>query len=99
MTPEQQNYFMQAQQQLQQAFKFYQQGQLDAALECLDKAIELNPAYVEAYGHRGVLCLQLDKTELALADLNKAVELKPDYSDAYFTVGFHSNNWSNGMQH
>lgn len=87
MTKEPQNHFMQAQQQLQQAFNFFQQGQQEAALECFNKAIELNPAYVEAYSNRAVFYLHANEPEAAAADLSKAIELKPDYSDAYFYRG------------
>lgn len=48
----------------------------ETAIPLLDKAITLDPKYVEAYCVRGTVCKYLDPS-LCLRDLNKALELRP----------------------
>ena len=52
-------------------------GNFDESLEYLNKSIQLNPNYAEAFINRGLISLtQKDKVN-ALSDLEKAHELKP----------------------
>jgi tetratricopeptide (TPR) repeat protein len=53
----------------------------------LDKAIELDPDYNEAYNSRGGMYKRLGKYEQAIADYNKAIELDPNYATAYNNRG------------
>lgn len=47
------------------------------AVEALDRAIRLNPNYLEAIYNRGVLKMGLGELEAALQDFDKVLELKP----------------------
>ena len=48
---------------------------LDAALNDLNRAIELYPSFAEAYYNRGLIYLRMGKTRLGIQDLSKAGEL------------------------
>jgi tetratricopeptide (TPR) repeat protein len=57
-------------------------------LRYLNKCIDLNPGYAEAYFNRGIIkqiCLKKD--EGGLVDYNKAIELNPNYINAYWNRG------------
>ena len=53
------------------------------AIEDLDRAVEINAEYAEAFYVRGLLQQVLGDLEAALADLSKAVELAPDQPQPY----------------
>ena len=62
-------------------------GKHKDALADYDRAIELNPDYVEAYNNRGVAKSELGRHEAAVADYDAAIELNPDYAEAYYNRG------------
>lgn len=51
------------------------------AIQCLDKAIELNPIYFLAYYNKGLILQKLNCFE-ALQCYDKAIELNPNFSEA-----------------
>ena len=55
----------------------------DAATEQLNKVIEMDDKYVEAYNVRGNCYLALKKNEEAVKDFSKAIELDPKSRGAY----------------
>jgi tetratricopeptide (TPR) repeat protein len=59
-------------------------GEYKEAIECFDKAIELNPNYAMAYSDRGIVYEKLKKYERAIEDYNKAIALDPNYVKAYW---------------
>lgn len=66
---------------------YFNQGDTFKAFQDLDKAIELNPKFFEAYTARGVTFVELGKLENAIEDFNKAISLNPQYPDAYYNRG------------
>ena len=57
------------------------------AIDAYTKAIELNPAYVEAYNNRGTVKNNRMQYQAALADLDRAIELNPALAEAYSNRG------------
>ena len=62
-------------------------GEYEKAIECFDKAIELNPNYADAYYDRGLTYYQLKRYEKAIEDYNKAIELNLSDAEAYYDRG------------
>ncbi len=58
------------------------QGQSQAALEALEKALQLNPGDDNAYAYRGNVRLAAGEKALAVADFQKSLELNPDNAGA-----------------
>lgn len=58
-----------------------------AALRCFDKALKLNPTFVDALVRKGVTLLDLDEDEEAYRCLNQAVKLSPKGFKARYNRG------------
>jgi tetratricopeptide (TPR) repeat protein len=58
-------------------------GKAEESIEHLKKAIEIYPAYAEAYNNLGVRYLKLNQMELAAEQFQKAAELDNTMSPAY----------------
>ena len=58
------------------------------AMEDLDKTIELNPEYAEAYGTRAWFFEKKGETDRAFSDVNRAIELDPGVEWGYYCRGF-----------
>jgi tetratricopeptide (TPR) repeat protein len=67
--------------------KFYDEQNYEKALDCFQKAIELNPQYAEAYKRIGNIYFALQDYEKVIKYNKKAIKYKPDYIDAYFNAG------------
>ena len=83
----------------QSAKDFYNSGKtktysdkFSAAILDFDKAIELDPNYLDAYVSRGFAYLKLKDFTLCLIDFNKAIEIAPDQGYLYDYRGFLYNN-------
>ena len=61
----------------------YEKGEYQGSLADLDRAIQLNPNFANAYKSRGTLKERLQDTQGALADYNRAIQLDPSYAIAY----------------
>jgi len=64
------------------ANNLYNQNQLYQARRYYEKAVYLNPTYVEAYFNLGVTLTRLQETARAISMWYKALELKPAFSPA-----------------
>ena len=58
------------------------------AVKTLDKAIELNPGYSDAYFHRGTAYFYQFKFDEAIKDYDKAIELEPLYMESLSNRAF-----------
>ena len=66
---------------------FAKSGEYQKAIECFDKAIDLNPNFAEAYCNRGVTYCHLKQYERAIEDYAKAIELNPNLAEPYCNRG------------
>ncbi len=68
----------------EQGHALFKKRKYEEALGYFDRAIELNPRMVRAYGLRGALYNKTGFYKKALADLNIAIEIKPKGAKLYF---------------
>jgi tetratricopeptide (TPR) repeat protein len=64
----------------------------DEALECLDKAIEIDSNYARAWAYRGDVLDELKRYDEALVSLDKAIELDENDKLAWYWRGYVLNN-------
>jgi tetratricopeptide (TPR) repeat protein len=71
---------------------------IDSAIKCYNKAIEIDPNYVKSYIGRGLAYAILCKYDEAIADYSKAIELDPNKAyfyesrgDMYYRKGRHED--------
>ncbi|HSF51526.1 MAG TPA: tetratricopeptide repeat protein [Nitrososphaeraceae archaeon] len=57
------------------------------AIVCCDKAIEINPQYVNAYINKGIALFVLVRNEEAIKCYDKAIEIDPHVSMSYYLKG------------
>ncbi len=62
-------------------------GKYEEAIECFDKAIELNPNFAPAWNNKGVALAKLGKYEEAIKCYDKALEIDPNYYYAWNNKG------------
>jgi len=60
---------------------------MNAALESINRSIQLDPKMSESYFYRGNIYYGQENYAAALNDYLKAVELNPKYSEAYYNIG------------
>lgn len=60
------------------AVALMQLKRFEASMESFDRAIEIDPAFAEAYANRGVLRDRMGNYPEAVKDYRKAIELKPE---------------------
>uniref|UniRef100_UPI001CCE99F4 tetratricopeptide repeat protein n=1 Tax=Oscillatoria salina TaxID=331517 RepID=UPI001CCE99F4 len=65
----------------------FQAGNIEAALNSLDRALEMKPDFAEAWFGKGNMLLSLQRNEEALAALDKAIEINPDFYQAWDVRG------------
>tara|TARA_B100001971_G_scaffold164743_1_gene155282 strand:+ start:750 stop:2093 length:1344 start_codon:yes stop_codon:yes gene_type:complete len=58
-------------------------NQFESSVKTFDKAIQLDPKYVEAYNNLGNAMMELGKFEDAINIYKKALNLKPEYASGY----------------
>jgi tetratricopeptide (TPR) repeat protein len=69
------------------AFAYYNLDQPDSALMAINRAIELEYAYMPAYLYASSFCLQADEFELALKYINLGLRVDPENAAALFYKG------------
>ena len=62
-------------------------GEAAKALELLDRAIQIDPKYAEAYFDRGNALFVLQQLPAAVQSYDKAIQFKPEYAEAYHNRG------------
>ena len=71
----------------ERAKSYFYLGQINEAIQDLNKIIDLKPGDAFAYYNRGIAWSNIGKYEKAIDDYTKAIELKLDYADAYYNRG------------
>jgi len=67
--------------------ELYFQGQLEEALNALEKALELDPEYVDAWNGKGIVLDDLGRYEEAIEAYDKALALDPEFAYAWNNKG------------
>jgi superkiller protein 3 len=78
----------QAKEYRQEGYRLQLMGDLEGALVYYQKAIEIDPFYVEAINDIGVVYEGLGDQEAALTMYKKALEIDPSYLPAYTNLAF-----------
>src|SRR5688572_22952487 len=76
-----------AKEHTQKGRELYEKREYMEALLNLNKAIELDPSYSQAYFVRGNIKDAFDDRHGAMKDYNHAIEKNPKFSDAFFARG------------
>jgi tetratricopeptide (TPR) repeat protein len=67
-----------------------EQDKQEEAIQAFDKALELNPQYVEAWTKKGVALLRSDRAEAAdeaVRCFDNAIMINPNYAEAWYQKG------------
>jgi tetratricopeptide (TPR) repeat protein len=67
---------------------FLQEGQVDEAIDHLQKALEINPNVAKVHYSLGLSFVQLGQMDKAIAHFQKALQLKPGFAAAHNNLGF-----------
>ena len=62
--------------------EYSEQGNVEKAIECFDKAIEINPSFELPWVNKAKILFKLRKYDEALNCVNKALELHPNWVEA-----------------
>lgn len=81
------NRFMEAEQYMDSCLSFFMMNKIDEALRVINKAIECDPNFAEAYNKKGDCLIKLGNIKEALECYLKAQELNPNIQNNYFDLG------------
>ena len=77
----------QSKQLLYDAYKLYENNQLEDAISKISEAINKNPNYIEAFYYRGIIYTEIEKFKSAKKDFNTALKINENYADGYIGRG------------
>ncbi len=66
---------------------FQKQGELEKSTQAYQKAIQIQPDYVDAHYNLGNVFQKQGELEKSTQAYQKAIQIQPDYADAYFNLG------------
>jgi type IV pilus assembly protein PilF len=66
---------------------YYQQKQLEIALEEFNNAVKIDPSFASAYNGLGLVNAELGKDDIADASFRKSIQLEPSNSEAHNNYG------------
>jgi len=64
-----------------------EQGDAQNAMECFDRALEINPNYAEAWHNKGSLYYKQGDTENAMKCFDRVLEIDPNDAEAWLKKG------------
>ena len=65
---------------------FLKEGKYDKAIQCYEKAIELNPQDYEAYNDMGIAYMNSGSYEMAIESFEKTLSINPKLAKPYFNL-------------
>lgn len=71
---------------------WWEQGEMDQAIRCLDTGIMMDPANIENYSSKAWLQWSLGREREAIETLDEEIKAAPEDPQAYFDQGFHFFN-------
>ena len=72
---------------INKGLSFNELGKYEDAIECSDKAIEINPEDEKAWNNKGVALVGLDRYEEAIECYDKALEINSELEEIWFNKG------------
>ncbi|MBQ3643298.1 MAG: tetratricopeptide repeat protein [Candidatus Riflebacteria bacterium] len=81
------NRFMEAEQYMESCLSLFLMNKTEQALKVIEKAIECDPNFAEAYNKKGDCLLKLGRIEEALKCYLKSQELNPNIQNNYYDLG------------
>ena len=66
---------------------FKELGQLELALDCLDKSVALNPLHSVTHSNRGLVLMELRRFEAALSSYDRAISMEPASAENHYSRG------------
>jgi tetratricopeptide (TPR) repeat protein len=69
------------------ALGYIKRKELDLAMQDLDRALKISPAYAYGYDHRGEVWRMRGNYERAIIDYNHAIRVDPSFISAYLDRG------------
>ena len=67
--------------------EYQESGEYRLAIQDYDKAIDLNPNFLDAYNNRGNTYFDLGEHRRAIEDFDRAIEIDPSDAVVYFNRG------------
>jgi lipoprotein NlpI len=77
----------QAQKYYMKGFEYHNQGLAEKAIEEYQKALKLNPNYIEAYMNIGAIYIDKKNYDQAIQQFKKVIELNYYYGKAHYNLG------------
>ena len=81
------NRFMEAEQYMESCLSLFLMNKIEQALKVVDKAIECDPNFAEAYNKKGDCFIRLGRIQEALECYLKSQELNPNIQNNYYDLG------------
>jgi len=78
---------MNAEELFKQGINFCNLERYEEALKAFEKAIEINPQFVEAWNGKGIALYNRERYKEALKAFNKAIKIDPQFAEAQYSKG------------
>ena len=66
---------------------YHRQGKNEPAIKHINKALSIQPDFVEALNNMGLALQDQGKLDEAMEAYNKALSIQPDFAEAYYNMG------------
>lgn len=62
-------------------------GRYEDALQCLSKALKINPKFADSWNYRGIALYNLNMVEESIKSFEEALNIRKDYAEAWYNKG------------